>query len=323
MSVLIFAQHEGGKFPKTVFELASYAYALAGQTGSEVTALVTGNISEAAQRELGQFGVARVLVSPEPDSPAFDNRAMAFHVASAAAFTGASVVLFADFAISRAVAPRVAVRLKAGMISGVSGLPVSSDPFTVKRSVFTGKASAYAEILTPVKILILARNTWQSIENKVDCTIEQYTPDGSLPASDFSLVHAVGQTGAIRLQDAGVVVSGGRGLRSGDNWKILEELAASLGAALACSRPVADEGWRPHQEHVGQTGKVIAPNLYIACGISGAIQHIGGISSSKVIVAINKDPEAPIFQFARYGIIGDVFQVIPALTEAVKKIKSE
>lgn len=171
--------------------------------------------------------------------------------------------------------------------------------------------------------MILARNSWQIAENPVTCTVENFVPEIAVPAAGFEVVKVEEQTGAIRLQDAEVVVSGGRGLKSGDNWKILEELAGSLGAAMACSRPVADEGWRPHQEHVGQTGKVIAPNLYFACGISGAIQHIGGISSSRVIVAINKDPEAPIFQFARYGIVGDLFQVLPVLTQAIKKLKSE
>lgn len=323
MSVLIYAHHDGEKFPKPVLELASYAYALARQTGGTVIAIVTGNPRESDLEKLGQHGVSKIWVTPEPAGPSFDNRAYAALVASAAEACGASFVLFADNAISRAVAPRMAVRLKAGYVSGVAGLPLHTDPFTVKRSVFTGKASAYAEILTPVKVLILARNTWQTIENPVTCLIEKFTPAVSLPAPDFEVVKVMEQTGTIRLQDAEVVVSGGRGMKSADNWKVLEDLAGALGAALACSRPVADEGWRPHQEHVGQTGKVIAPNLYIACGISGAIQHIGGISSSRVIVAINKDPEAPIFQFARYAIIGDLFQVLPALTQAVKKLKSE
>lgn len=323
MPILIYAHHDGEKFPKPVLELASYAFALAGQAGGTVTAMVTGSPGKSDLEKLGQYGVSKILVTPEPSGPSFDNRAYAALLASAAEACSASIVLFADNSTSRAVAPRMAVRLKAGFVSGVAGLPVRMDPFTVKRSVFTGKASACAEILTPVKVLILARNTWQIAENHVDCLIEQLTPVVSLPATDFQVVKAVEQTGTVRLQDAEVVVSGGRGMKSADNWKILVDLADSLGAALACSRPVADEGWRPHQEHVGQTGKVIAPNLYIACGISGAIQHIGGISSSRVIVAINKDPEAPIFQFARYGIVGDLFQVLPELTEAVKKLKTE
>ncbi len=323
MNVLIYAQHAGGKFSKSVLEMASYAFSLAGLANGTVTALVTGNPAVSDLEKLGDYGVSEIWVTPEPAGHVFDNRAFAALLKSAAGSSGASIVIFADNVISRAMAPRMAVSMKAGMISGVSGLPLSMDPFLVKRSVFTGKAIAYAEILTPVKILIMARNSWQVAENHVDCTIISWVPTHSLPSSEFTLVREIEQSGAIRLQDADVVVSGGRGLKSAENWNILENLAASLGAALACSRPVADEGWRPHQEHVGQTGKVIAPNLYIACGISGAIQHIGGISSSRVIVAINKDPEAPIFQFAKYGIIGDVFQVLPALTEAVKKLKSE
>lgn len=323
MSVFIYARHDGEKFSKTVLELASYANALAALSGGSVTAFVTGNLPEPEIQKLGFYGVSRVLVYREFAGHALDNRMFAVIVASAVEVSGASVILLTDDAVSRAVAPRLAVRLNAGYVAGVVGLPLKLDPFTVRRTVFTGKASAGMEITSPVKVLILARNTWQVAENSVTCAIETFKPAVSLPAADFQVAKVVEQTLAIRLQDAEVVVSGGRGMRNADNWKVLEDLATAMGAALACSRPVADEGWRPHQEHVGQTGKVIAPNLYIACGISGAIQHIGGISSSKVIVAINKDPEAPIFQFARYGIVGDLFQVLPELTLAVKKLKSE
>jgi electron transfer flavoprotein alpha subunit len=323
MSVLIYAIHDAGKFPKSVLELASYAFALANQAGGQVTALVTGNPAGSELDKLGKYGVAKILLTPEPGGRAFDNRAYAAFMASAAQASGASCVLFSDGSISRAVAPRVAVRLQAGYVAGVMGLPESIEPFRIRRSVFTGKAYGFVEITSPVKVMILARNSWQIAENPVPCAVENFVPGIKVPDIGFDVLKVEEQTGTIRLQDAEVVVSGGRGLKSGDNWKILEELAGSLGAAMACSRPVADEGWRPHQEHVGQTGKVIAPNLYFACGISGAIQHIGGISSSRVIVAINKDPEAPIFQFARYGIVGDLFQVLPSLTQAIKKLKSE
>ncbi len=323
MSVMIYAGLDAGKFPKSVLELASYAYALAGQIGGTVTAAVIGNPVEEELQKLGGFGVTKILVAANPGEPTADNRAYAALLASMGESCGASVILLSDGALTRGVAPRLAVRLKAGYVAGVSGLPEISGPFTVKRSVFTGKAYAYVEITTPVKVLILARNSWQIKENRVNADVVQFTASVPVLPPAFQVTAVTEQTGSVRLQDAEVVVSGGRGLKSGENWNILEDLAASLGAALACSRPVADEGWRPHQEHVGQTGKVIAPNLYIACGISGAIQHIGGISSSRVIVAINKDPEAPIFQFARYGMIGDLFQVLPELTRAVKKLKTE
>ncbi|MFA6127161.1 MAG: electron transfer flavoprotein subunit alpha/FixB family protein [Bacteroidales bacterium] len=322
MSILIYIQQEEGKFAQSFLELASYAYALANQTGGTVTAFVAGGAAESDIKNLGNYGISTILMEAGSSGQPFDNRSSAISIASAASALGATCVLFADNSSSRAIAPRLAVKLKAGYVSGVAGLPLKIEPFMVRRLVFTGKASASIEILTPVKVLILARNSWQISENQVACSIEQVNPAAGLPIPEFEVVKVTGQTGAVRLQDAEVVVSGGRGLKSGDNWGILEELAESLGAALACSRPVADEGWRPHQEHVGQTGKVIAPNLYIACGISGAIQHIGGISASRVIVAINKDPEAPIFQFAKYGIAGDLFQVVPQLTQAVKKLKS-
>ncbi len=323
MSILIYANHDAGKFPKTVFELASYASALSGLTGEPVTALVTGSPAQSELEKLGNYGISKIWLTPEPGMPALDNRAFAALLSAAAVAGNAGVVLFTDNSMSRAVAPRLAVRLNAGYAAGVIGLPESLNPFRIRRSVFTGKASAFVEFGSSAKVLILARNSWQVVENKIPLSVESFVPSEALPTSAFEVVDVAEQSGAVRLQDAEVVVSGGRGLKSGDNWGVLHDLADALGAGMACSRPVADEGWRPHQEHVGQTGKVIAPNLYIACGISGAIQHIGGISSSRVIVAINKDPEAPIFQFARYGIVGDLFQVLPALIQAVKKLKSE
>ena len=322
MSVFIFAQHDGSRFPKPVLEMASYASSLAGQTGDLVTAFVIGTLPGTELDKLGNLGVSRILVASEPEGPGFDNRQYAALMSDAVSSTGATIVLFPDSAISRAVAPRLAVKLDAGYVAGVSGMPVSLDPFTVKRSVFTGKASALAVIGSPVKVLVLARNTWETVQNPVETVVEPFKTSISLPRQEFSILQTDTISGTLRLEDAEIVVSGGRGMKSGDNWKILEELAGALGAATACSRPVADEGWRPHREHVGQTGKVIAPNLYVACGISGAIQHIGGISASKVIVAINRDPEAPIFQFARYGVVGDVNQVLPELTKAIIKLKS-
>ena len=323
MSVLIYTPYSGEKFSKPVLELASYAFSLAAQMEETVIALVTGNPDDSDLNRLGELGVSKILLAPSTGGSVFDARSNTTLLALAAGLCNASTIIFADNSWSRALAPRLAVRLRAGYITNVSGLPLATEPFTVNRSVFNGKASGIVQVNTAIRVLVLARNSWQLALNPMPFTVEPLALTGALPEPDFVVEKYVEQAGSIRLQDAEVVVSGGRGMKNGENWKVLEDLAVALGAALACSRPVADEGWRPHQEHVGQTGKVISPNLYIACGISGAIQHIGGISSSRVIVAINKDADAPIFQFANYGIVGDLFQILPELTTAVRKLKSE
>jgi electron transfer flavoprotein alpha subunit len=224
--------------------------------------------------------------------------------------------------MGKALAPRLSVRLKAGLGSGVSKLPLSLNPFTVYKRTYSGNAFAHLVIKSDVKILTLAQNSFDLAETPENsCTIENrsVTVDGSLIKTVVKDVQK--QTGKILLTDADIVVSGGRGMKSPDNWAPLTELASLLGAATACSRPVSDEGWRPHEEHTGQTGKIISPNLYIAVGISGATQHLAGISSSKYIVAINTDKDAPIFEAAQYGIVGDAMKVLPKLVEAVKEIK--
>jgi electron transfer flavoprotein alpha subunit len=322
MSVFIHAYHDGKQFPKNIFELASFAHSLAGQLGTDAGALLVGPVPDEQIGLLGKYGISRVVVAPQAAGQPMDNRSDAAFLAAMAEHAGATILVMADSSFSRGVAPRLAVRLKAGYVTGVTGLPLTIEPFVVRRKVFTGKALAHAEIATPVKVMLLARNSWQMTEQPEVPVVETFSLPEPLTAADFEVLSSEGSTSALRLQDADIVVSGGRGMKSAENWPVIEDLARVLGAALACSRPVADEGWRPHQEHVGQTGKIISPNLYVACGISGAIQHIGGISSSKVIVAINKDPEAPIFQFARYGVVGDLFQVVPALTEAIRKLKS-
>ena len=231
-------------------------------------------------------------------------------------------MLFANNNLGKAVAPRVSVKLNAGFVSGVTALPVNYDPFVVKKKVFTGKATANVKFNTDVKVITFSQNSYEVVETGNNVIIEAFNP--AVGEGDFTTVvkDTNKVTGQVLLSDAEIVVAGGRGMKSGDNWSGLEELATLLGAGLACSRPVSDEGWRSHSEHVGQTGKIIAPNLYFAFGISGAIQHLGGVSSSKVIVAVNKDADAPIFEASDYGIVGDVNIVIPKLIEGLQELKT-
>ncbi|MCD6332079.1 MAG: electron transfer flavoprotein subunit alpha/FixB family protein, partial [Bacteroidales bacterium] len=271
-------------------------------------------------QQLGNYGIQRVIKVEGPAFTTLDNRLYAQLIAEVADKEDARIVLFGHNNTGKGLAPRLAVRLKAGLVTAVTRLPVSLDPFTVYKKVFSGKAFANIEIKSPRQVLTLAQNSFQIIENRVDVTIESYQPEvAGEPATKVKSVNR--QTGKVILTDAEVVVSGGRGMRSPDNWGMIEELAEILGAATACARPVSDEGWRPHEEHTGQTGKIIAPNLYIAFGISGAIQHLAGVSSSKYIVAVNTDPDAPIFEAADYGIVGDAMKVLPQLIRAFRELK--
>ena len=320
MSILVYTENWDGKFKKLSFELVSYASAVAKEMGSTVTALSVGNVADDELNKLGNYGAAKVLNVADQRFESLDNRALAKAVVAAAQNEGAKVVIFSHNNLGKAIAPRVSVKLDGGLVSGVSALPSSFDPFVVKKKVFTGKAFANVQINADVKVLTIAQNSYEIVESGGTANIEAFNPQ--VGDGDFSTtVNETNKiTGKVLLTDAEIVVSGGRGMKSGDNWGQLEELADLLGAGMACSRPVSDEGWRSHNEHVGQTGKIIAPNLYFAMGISGAIQHLGGVSSSKVIVAVNKDPEAPIFEAADYGIVGDVFKVLPQLIEGVKEM---
>ena len=320
MSILVYTENWDGKFKKLSFELVSYASAVAKEMGSTVTALSVGNVADDELNKLGNYGAAKVLNVADQRFESLDNRALAKAVVAAAQNEGAKVVIFSHNNLGKAIAPRVSVKLDGGLVSGVSALPSSFDPFVVKKKVFTGKAFANVQINADVKVLTIAQNSYEIVESGGTANIEAFDPQ--VGDGDFSTtVNETNKiTGKVLLTDAEIVVSGGRGMKSGDNWGQLEELADLLGAGMACSRPVSDEGWRSHNEHVGQTGKIIAPNLYFAMGISGAIQHLGGVSSSKVIVAVNKDPEAPIFEAADYGIVGDVFKVLPQLIEGVKEM---
>lgn len=320
MSILVYTENWDGKFKKLSFELVSYAAAIAKEMGVSVTALSIGDVADDELKKLGGFGAAKILTVNDARFSSLDNKAISMAVAKAAEAESAKVIIFAHNNLGKAIAPRVAVKLDAGLVSGVTALPSSIDPFVVKKKAFTGKAFANVQVNADVKVLTFSQNSYELVETDNSATIESFDP--GVADADFSTTVKETKkiTGKVLLTDAEVVVSGGRGMKSGDNWGGLEELADLLGAGLACSRPVSDEGWRSHTEHVGQTGKIIAPNLYFAFGISGAIQHLGGVSSSKVIVAVNKDPEAPIFEAADYGVVGDVFKVIPQLIEGVKEM---
>ncbi|MAE08321.1 MAG: electron transfer flavoprotein subunit alpha [Bacteroidetes bacterium] len=322
MSILVYTENWDGKFKKLSYELVSFAAAIAKELELSVTAISIGNVPEEELKSLGNYGANKILNIVDEKYNSLDNKALSSAIGSAAIEECSKVVLFANNNLGKAVAPRVSVKLNAGFVSGVIALPVNYDPFVVKKKVFTGKASANVKFNTDVKVITFSQNSYEVVETDNNVIIEAFNP--AVGEGDFTTVvkDTSKVTGQVLLSDAEIVVAGGRGMKSGDNWGGLEELATLLGAGLACSRPVSDEGWRSHSEHVGQTGKIIAPNLYFAFGISGAIQHLGGVSSSKVIVAVNKDADAPIFEASDYGIIGDVNIVIPKLIEGLKEMKA-
>jgi electron transfer flavoprotein alpha subunit len=320
MSLLIYAESAEGKFKKVAFELASYAKKVAESLGTTVTA-VTINASDIS--ELSNYGVDKVLKVTNDKLAAFNAKAYADTINHAAQKEGAKVIVLSSTTDSIYLAPLVAVGLEAGYTSNVVGLPLSTAPFQVKRNAFSNKAFNITEITTDIKVLGLAKNSYGLVETNSSLASEDFSP--TLNDSDFNVkVESVEKvTGKVTIADAEVVVSGGRGLKGPENWALVEDLATVLGAATACSKPVSDLGWRPHSEHVGQTGKPVATNLYIAIGISGAIQHIAGINSSKVKVVINSDPEAPFFKVADYGVVGDAFEIVPKLTQKLKEFKAQ
>lgn len=322
MSILVYTENWDGKFKKLSFELISFANELAKKSNTTITALSIGNVEEGELKKLGTYGAAKVLSCTEDKLHALDNQVYASVIAQAATKENAVVVLFAHNNSGKAIAPRLSVKLKAGLVTGVTALPSNIDPFTITKKVFTAKAFVNVITKTPVKIITLMQNAYGIFENPATPVIENFTPQINDADIKTEVTEVKKVTGKILLTDAEIVVSGGRGMKGPENWGPLEELAALLGGATACSRPVSDEGWRPHEEHTGQTGKIIAPNLYFAFGISGAIQHLGGVSSSKCIVAVNKDPDAPIWEAADYGIIGDALKVLPELITAVKELKA-
>lgn len=321
MSVLVYTENWDGKFKKLSFELVSYAAGVAKMAGTNVIAVSIGKMDEAELKKLGNYGAGKIISISNDHLKVLDNQAYTDVISGVAKKENASVIVISNNNTGKAIAPRLSVRLKAGVGSGVSKLPLSMNPFTVYKRTYSGNAFAHLVIKSDIKILTLAQNSFDLVETANNATIDaqNITVDSSLLKTTVKDIQK--QTGKILLTDADIVVSGGRGMKSPDNWPPLEELAALLDGATACSRPVSDEGWRPHEEHTGQTGKIIAPNLYIAVGISGATQHLAGISSSKYIVAINTDKDAPIFESAQYGIVGDAMKVLPKLVEAVKARK--
>ncbi|MBE9489954.1 MAG: electron transfer flavoprotein subunit alpha/FixB family protein [Bacteroidetes bacterium] len=318
MSVLVYTESEQGKFKKTALEVASYAKAVANQLGTTVTA-VTFNANDTT--ELGNYGVDKVLQISNSQLENFNANAYADAIKQAAEKEDAKVVIISSSIDSKYLAPLLAVGLNAGYASNAVEAPTNTSPFTVKRTAFSSKAFEICQINTEVKLVGVSKNTFGVIENSASASSEEFTP--SIPDFGVTVDSVDKATDKVTIADAEIVVSGGRGLKGPENWGMVEELAEVLGAATACSKPVSDLGWRPHSEHVGQTGKPVASNLYIAIGISGAIQHLAGINASKVKVVINTDPEAPFFKAADYGIVGDAFEVVPNLIEKLKAFKAQ
>jgi electron transfer flavoprotein alpha subunit len=322
MSVIVLVEHANGAFKKKSLEAVQYAARIAKNLGTTATAVATGNIGKDAMEALGQYGATKVLHTTDTRLENFNSRAYTKVMLAAAQKEGAKVIVGLHDTVGKAVSPRLAARLKAGLVAGAVSEPDLSKGFVVKKNVFSGKAFAFVNVTSDVKVITLMPNTFAVVKGEGTAAVEDLAV--SFEDKDFSIQvkEVTKATGTVPLSEAELVVSGGRGLKGPENWYVIENLAKELGAATACSRPVADAHWRPHNEHVGQTGGTIRPNLYIAAGISGAIQHLAGVNGSKTIVVINKDPEAPFFKAADYGVVGDVMEVLPRLTEAVKKFKA-
>jgi electron transfer flavoprotein alpha subunit len=318
MSVLVFIDQSEGHIKKNSLEAASYGAKVAEILNTVAEGIVLGPVTDDLP-SLGKYGLTKIYTQNTEALAAFDDEVYAHIIAGAVKTANATVIIFSNNFNGKAIAPRLSVRLKAGLVSGAVGLPDTSKGFIVKKNVFSGKAFANVSVQTETRIISLNPNAYKIIEGNGVAEIAPLNIE--LPASKVTVKAVNKVVGEIPLSEAEIVVSGGRGLKGPENWAIVTDLAKALGAATACSRPVSDSDWRPHHEHVGQTGLAIAPNLYFAIGISGAIQHLAGVNRSKTIVVINKDPEAPFFKAADYGIVGDAFEVVPKITEAVKKLK--
>jgi electron transfer flavoprotein alpha subunit len=319
MSVLIFIDQSEGHVKKSSFEALTYGNKLAAQLGTSAEGIVLGTIKDDIVA-LGKYGVSKIHHINNDALTNMDAQAYTSVVAQAVKASGATVVVFSNNVNGKAIAPRLSAKLKAGLVSGAVGLPNTSSGFVVKKGVFSGKAFANIAVNTAIKIIAIQPNSFQTITGEGTAEVAAFNATVDTPKIKITAINKI--TGEVPLSEAELVVSGGRGLKGPENWGMIEEMAKLLGAATACSRPVSDSDWRPHHEHVGQTGLAIAPNLYIAIGISGSIQHLAGVNRSKTIVVINKDPEAPFFKAADYGIVGDAFEVVPKMNEAIRKLKA-
>lgn len=319
MSVLVFLDQADGHIKKSSFEAACYAVKVAEMLGTTAEGILLGTVNEDVAAT-GTYGLKKVHTVADASLNNLDAQVYTKIIAQAAEASGADVIVFSHNSSGKAIAPRLSVRLKAGLVSGAAALPDLGNGFTVKKTVFSGKAFANISISSAKKIIALNPNSYDITTTGGTAEVVPFA--ATIDAAKVKVAGTSKVTGEVPLSEAEIVVSGGRGLKGPENWNLVTDLAALLGAATACSRPVADTHWRPHHEHVGQTGLAIAPNLYIAIGISGAIQHLAGVNRSKTIVVINKDPEAPFFKAADYGIVGDAFEVMPKIIDAVKKLKS-
>jgi electron transfer flavoprotein alpha subunit len=317
MPIIIFTEHSEDTIKKSSLEAISYGVAIAAKLNTEAISLVVGqtNVNLAS---LGEYGIKKVIHADDSTINTSDNQSMATIITNVAEKFHADIIIFSNTISAKGIAPRVSVKMKAGMVSGAVSLPDITDGFVVKKNVFSGKAFADINILSNKKIITLNSNAFEISKPGGDAIVEKLAVEKLTSSIKITAVHKI--EGEIPLAEADKVVSAGRGMKGPENWGMIEELAKLLGAATACSRPVSDSDWRPHHEHVGQTGLSIAPNLYIAVGISGAIQHLAGVNRSKTIVVINKDPEAPFFKSADYGIVGDAFDVVPKIIAAVKAL---
>jgi electron transfer flavoprotein alpha subunit len=319
MSVLVYTESENGKFRKNAFEVASYASEVARQMGTSVTAISVNNENPG---QLAGYGVSKIMDIREERLKLFNAKAYAALVSQIVKKEGAKVVILSSGADARFMAGLLAGKLEAGYVPNVVAAPLSTSPMLVKRTAFSNKSFAQTEILTEIMILGVANNAFGTVENKVESVVEKFSPILEEDLFSTTSIEVDKVVGKATIADADIIVSGGRGLKGPENWGMIEDLAEVLGAATACSKPVSDLGWRPHSEHVGQTGKPVASNLYIAIGISGAIQHLAGVNAAKVKVVINIDPDAPFFKAADYGIVGDAFEVVPKLTEKLREFKA-
>lgn len=318
MPVLIFLDQSDNTIRKTTPEVISYGAQLAAQLGTNAEGVLLGTVNDDVA-SLGNYGITRIhhVADASLDHP--DGQVYTNIIAQVAESISAKVIVFSNNLHGKAIAPRLSAKLRAGLVTGAAALPDTTNGFVVKKTVFSGKAFANVSVKTDIKIISVTPNSFQPVESGSAAEVVPFA--ATITASKTKIISVNKLSGAIPLSEAEKVVSGGRGLKGPENWKMIEELASLIGAATACSRPVSDAGWRPHHEHVGQTGLAIAPNLYIAIGISGSIQHLAGVNRSKVIVVVNKDPEAPFFKAADYGIVGDAFEVVPKMIEAVKTLR--